>query len=142
MSSDVTAEAPQRGRPRSERARKAILEAAAELLLARGLSAVSMDAPRTPGHKATIYLWPTKETLAPRALHRGRGPPQARDTARCARLHCPVPPVARLLQPSKGCVIAVRITESQTDPCSPPSTASGSWSPAGAGWVIFRRPHG
>ena len=33
-----------RGRPRSEKARKAVLDAAAELLLARGLSAVSMDA--------------------------------------------------------------------------------------------------
>ena len=36
--------APRRGRPRSEKARVAILEAAAELLLDRGLSAVSMDA--------------------------------------------------------------------------------------------------
>jgi len=41
---EATAEAPRRGRPRSEKARLAILEAAAELLLARGLSAVSMDA--------------------------------------------------------------------------------------------------
>jgi DNA-binding transcriptional regulator YbjK len=41
---EATADAPRRGRPRSEKARLAILEAAAELLLARGLSAVSMDA--------------------------------------------------------------------------------------------------
>ncbi|MDT4919359.1 MAG: hypothetical protein QOI15_261, partial [Pseudonocardiales bacterium] len=33
-----------RGRPRSEKAREAILHAAAELLLERGLDAVSMDA--------------------------------------------------------------------------------------------------
>src|ERR1039458_1340509 len=64
--------APTRGRPRSERARKAILEAAAELLLARGLSAVSMDAVAEQAgvSKATIYRWwPTKETLALDALY-------------------------------------------------------------------------
>ncbi|HET9081819.1 MAG TPA: TetR/AcrR family transcriptional regulator [Trebonia sp.] len=61
-----------RGRPRSEKARRAILEAAAELLLGRGLSAVSMDAvaERAGVSKATIYRWwPTKETLALDALY-------------------------------------------------------------------------
>jgi AcrR family transcriptional regulator len=56
-----------RGRPRSETARKAILSAAAELLLDRGLTEVSMDAvaERAGVSKATIYRWwPTKETLA------------------------------------------------------------------------------
>jgi AcrR family transcriptional regulator len=56
-----------RGRPRSEAARKAILAAAAELLLDRGLPGVSMDAvaERAGVSKATIYRWwPTKETLA------------------------------------------------------------------------------
>lgn len=65
------AEPPARGRPRSEKARKAILEAAAELLLGRGLGAVSMDAvaERAGVSKATIYRWwPTKETLALDAL--------------------------------------------------------------------------
>ena len=69
---DGTAQAPPRGRPRSEKARKAILAAAAELLLARGLSAVSMDAvaERAGVSKATIYRWwPTKETLALDALY-------------------------------------------------------------------------
>src|SRR6202035_1710523 len=64
---EAAAEAAPRGRPRSERARKAILDAASELLLARGLSAVSMDAvaERAGVSKATIYRWwPTKETLA------------------------------------------------------------------------------
>jgi AcrR family transcriptional regulator len=63
----MATERPQRGRPRSETARKAIVEAAAELLLARGLSAVSMDvvAERAGVSKATIYRWwPTKESLA------------------------------------------------------------------------------
>jgi AcrR family transcriptional regulator len=63
---------PPRGRPRSEKAHKAILEAAAALLLARGLSAVSMDAvaERAGVSKATIYRWwPSKEALALDALY-------------------------------------------------------------------------
>jgi AcrR family transcriptional regulator len=61
-----------RGRPRSEPARQAILAAATDLMLARGLSAVSMDAiaERAGVSKATIYRWwPTKETLALDALY-------------------------------------------------------------------------
>jgi AcrR family transcriptional regulator len=56
-----------RGRPRSEAARRAVLAAAEELLLGRGLPGVSMDAvaERAGVSKATIYRWwPTKETLA------------------------------------------------------------------------------
>ena len=56
-----------RGRPRSEPARQAIVAAATDLMLARGLSAVSMDAiaEQAGVSKATIYRWwPTKETLA------------------------------------------------------------------------------
>jgi AcrR family transcriptional regulator len=63
---------PPRGRPRSEKARKAILEAAVELLLARGLTSVSMDAVAEKAcvSKATIYRWwPSKETLALDALY-------------------------------------------------------------------------
>jgi AcrR family transcriptional regulator len=59
--------AANRGRPRSETAHKAVLAAAAELLLDRGLPGVSMDAvaERAGVSKATIYRWwPTKETLA------------------------------------------------------------------------------
>ncbi len=60
------------GRPRSERSKAAILAAAGELLLERGLDAVSMDAiaERAGVSKATIYRWwPTKETLAIDALY-------------------------------------------------------------------------
>jgi len=56
-----------RGRPRSETAHRAVLAAAADLLLDRGLPGVSMDAvaERAGVSKATIYRWwPTKETLA------------------------------------------------------------------------------
>ena len=56
-----------RGRPRSTTAHKAVLAAAAELLLDHGLQAVSMDAvaERAGVSKATIYRWwPKKEILA------------------------------------------------------------------------------
>lgn len=61
-----------RGRPRSEKSKAAILAVAGELLLERGLDAVSMDAiaERAGVSKATIYRWwPTKETLAIDALY-------------------------------------------------------------------------
>ena len=123
MSSDVTAEAPQRGRPRSERARKAILEAAAELLLARGLSAVSMDAvaERAGVSKATIYRWwPTKETLALDALYTEWAAvrPLARDTGSLrGDLLSLLRPWARLAGSRPyGRVVAALLTEAQTDP--------------------------
>ena len=120
---DMTAEATQRGRPRSERARQAILDAAAELLLDRGLSAVSMDAvaERAGVSKATIYRWwPSKETLALDALYteRAAARPHPRDTG---SLHGDLlslfRPWARLAGSRPyGRVIAALITESQTDP--------------------------
>ena len=91
---DGTEGAAPRGRPRSEKAHKAILDAAAELLLARGLSAVSMDAvaERAGVSKATIYRWwPTKETLALDALYTEWATvgPSPRDTGslKTSRLH-------------------------------------------------------
>ena len=68
MSSTVS-----RGRPRDERARLAILDAAAELMLESGVDKVSMDAiaERAGASKATIYRWwPTKESLALDAVYR------------------------------------------------------------------------
>ncbi len=52
-----------RGRPRSERARLAVLDAAADLLLERGASGASIEAiaARASVAKATIYRWwPTR----------------------------------------------------------------------------------
>jgi rhodanese-related sulfurtransferase len=72
MSTEQAVERARRGRPRSERAHKAILEAAGELLLESGLEAVAMDAiaARAGVSKATIYRWwPTKESLALDAIH-------------------------------------------------------------------------
>jgi AcrR family transcriptional regulator len=120
--SEVTAEPPRRGRPRSEKARLAILEAAAELLLARGLSAVSMDAvaERAGVSKATIYRWwPTKETLALDALYNEWAAvyPPARDTGslRGDLLSMLRPWVRLAVSRPYGRVIAALITEAQTD---------------------------
>jgi AcrR family transcriptional regulator len=121
----VTADAgaPRRGRPRSEKARVAILEAAAELLLDRGLSAVSMDAvaERAGVSKATIYRWwPAKETLALDALFNewAAATPATRDTGSLrGDLLALLRPWARLASSRPyGRVIAGLITEAQTDP--------------------------
>jgi AcrR family transcriptional regulator len=116
-------EAPWRGRPRSEKARQAILAAAAELLLARGLSAVSMDAVAQQAgvSKATIYRWwPTKETLALDALYTewAGARPSPRDTGSLrGDLLSLLRPWARLASSRPyGRVIAALITEAQTDP--------------------------
>jgi AcrR family transcriptional regulator len=121
--SDARARVPRRGRPRSEEARDAILDAAAELLLARGLAAVSMDAvaERAGVSKATIYRWwPTKETLALDALHHewAAAVPRARETGslRGDLLSLLRPWVGLVRKRPYGRVIAALITEAQTDP--------------------------
>ena len=114
---------PPRGRPRSERARKAVLDAASELLLARGLAAVSMDAvaEKAGVSKATIYRWwPSKEALALDALYTdwADAQPAARDTGTLrGDLLALLRPWARLAakQPY-GRVVAALLTEAQTDP--------------------------
>ena len=112
-----------RGRPRSEKARKAVLDAAAELLLERGLSAVSMDAvaERAGVSKATIYRWwPTKETLALDALYTewAAAAPDPRDTGSLrGDLLALLRPWAKLVGSRPyGRVVAALITEAQTDP--------------------------
>ncbi|MDT4937578.1 MAG: hypothetical protein QOG80_1249 [Pseudonocardiales bacterium] len=113
---------PRRGRPRSETARNAVLEAAAVLLLERGLAAVSMDevATRAGVSKATIYRWwPTKETLALDALyHEWDGVPHPRDTGslRGDLLELLRPWVRLAVRRPYGRVIAALLTEAQSDP--------------------------
>ena len=115
--------APLRGRPRSEKARQAILAAASEALLARGLSGVSMDAiaERAGVSKATIYRWwPTKEALALDALYTewAAARPFPRDTGSLrGDLLSLLRPWVRLASSRPyGRVIAALVTESQTDP--------------------------
>lgn len=67
MSNHLELHALKRGRPRSEPARRAILQAAAELLAQRGLRAMTIEqvAKRAGVAKTTIYRrWPSKATLA------------------------------------------------------------------------------
>src|SRR5258708_6987686 len=71
MADQGAATTSSRGRPRSEKTRRAILGAATELLLEPGGGAVSMDAvaERAGASKATIYRWwPSRESLALDAL--------------------------------------------------------------------------
>lgn len=112
-----------RGRPRSETARKAILAAAAELLLDRGLPGVSMDAvaERAGVSKATIYRWwPTKETLALDALYNewavAQPPTRSTGTLRGDLLALLRPWVRLTGSRPYGRVIGALITEAQTDP--------------------------
>jgi AcrR family transcriptional regulator len=119
----MTSERVQRGRPRSEAAHQAILTAAAELLLANGLAAVTMDAvaQRAGVSKATIYRWwPTKEALALDALYTewATAVPAPRETGSLhGDLLSLLRPWARLASSRPyGRVVAALITEAQTDP--------------------------
>jgi AcrR family transcriptional regulator len=123
MSESGGSEEPRRGRPRSEKARNAILDAAAELLLAHDLGAVSMDAVAEHAgvSKATIYRWwPTKETLALEALYHewDTARPSPRDTGslRGDLLALLRPWIRRVRARPYGRVIAALITEANTDP--------------------------
>ena len=123
MTRETTTGTPRRGRPRSEKAREATLAAAAELLLERGLEAVSMDAvaDRAGVSKATIYRWwPTKETLALDALYHewAAAGPAARETGSLrGDLLSLLRPWMRLIgKRPYGRVIGAFITEAQTDP--------------------------
>jgi AcrR family transcriptional regulator len=122
VNGEAAAPAAPRGRPRSEKAHLATLRAAADLLLERGLAAVSMDAvaARAGVSKATIYRWwPTKETLALDALyHEWEAVPPARDTGSLrGDLLSLIRPWARLASKRPyGRVIAALITEARTDP--------------------------
>jgi AcrR family transcriptional regulator len=111
------------GRPRSEKARAAILAATTDLLLANGLAAVSVDAvaERAGVSKATIYRWwPSKELLALDALYAESAASQPRqpDTgALRGDLLALLQPWARLVTGRPyGRLIAALVTQAQTDP--------------------------
>src|SRR5258707_10961074 len=123
MIPETGAATQRRGRPRSEKAREAILAAAAELLLARGLGAVSMDAVAEHAgvSKATIYRWwPTKETLALDALYTewAAARPSPRDTGSLrGDLLSLMRPWAKLAGSRPyGRVVAALLAEANSDP--------------------------
>jgi AcrR family transcriptional regulator len=123
MSEPTTTEKSARGRPRSEKARQAILDAAIELLLAQGLEAVSMDevAQRAGVSKATIYRWwPTKQTLALDALYHEWDTfrPSLPDsgTLRADLLAITRPWIRRARERPYARVVAALVEETHTDP--------------------------
>src|SRR5215210_5883407 len=122
MDDHSTTAAPRRGRPRSEKARTAILQAAAELLLLRGLGAMSMDAVAQQAgvSKATIYRWwPSKEMLALDALldwAAVRAPARDTGSLRGDLLALARPWVREIRRQPFGRAIAALITEAQSDP--------------------------
>jgi AcrR family transcriptional regulator len=114
---------PRRGRPRSERSRRAILRAASDLMLERDLSEISMDAvaERAEASKATIYRWwPSKELLVLDALRDEWDPaiPEAIDTGSLAGdLRALILPWTRELAGKPyGRVIASFVARAQIDP--------------------------
>jgi AcrR family transcriptional regulator len=122
MSKEATA-APRRGRPRSEQARRAILDTAAELLLEHGLAGVGMDAvaEQAGASKATIYRWwPSKELLALDALYHAwsgfeGGEPDTGSLR--GDLRAILLPWAKLLrQRPYGRLIGALVNQAQTDP--------------------------
>jgi len=123
MTAEATAAAQRRGRPRSEKAHEAILTAAAELLLSRGLAAVSMDAVADQAgvSKATIYRWwPTKESLALDALYStweaARPTNRPTGSLRGDLLALLKPWVRLVTKRPYGRVIAALVAEAQADP--------------------------
>jgi AcrR family transcriptional regulator len=110
------------GRPRSERARKAILQAAADLLLDEGTARVSMDAvaERAGVSKATIYRWwPSKERLALDALLESAGTsraPRHTGSLRGDLLALIRPWVREIRRRPFGPVTAALVTAAQSDP--------------------------
>jgi AcrR family transcriptional regulator len=123
MARTQTDTTPKRGRPRSEKAHVAVLDAAAELLLDRGPDAVSMDAvaERAGVSKATIYRWwPTKEALALEALfHRWTPddePPRDTGALRGDLLALVRPWVRRVTARPYARVVAALATKAQADP--------------------------
>jgi AcrR family transcriptional regulator len=142
--------APTRGRPRSEPARRAILAAATELMLARGLSAVSMDAiaERAGVSKATIYRWwPTKETLALEALF-DEWTVQPDVTPDTGSLHedllaLLLPWIERAGMRPYGRIAGALITEARTDPVFGELYRTQFVTPRRQmAWEIFRRALG
>jgi AcrR family transcriptional regulator len=110
------------GRPRSERARRAILGAAADLLLDEGTAQVSMDAvaERAGVSKATIYRWwPSKERLALEALLEWAATgssPRETGSLRGDLLALMRPWVREIRRRPFGRVIAALVSEAQSDP--------------------------
>lgn len=121
MSESMNAEARPRGRPRSEKARRAILRAAGELLERDGFAAVTVEAIaiRAGVSKATIYRWwPNKaavvtdsflELIAPEIHFDGTG--SAREDLRLQ-----MRALAKIFAGNSGRIIAALVAEGHAEP--------------------------
>jgi AcrR family transcriptional regulator len=112
---------PRAGRPRSERARLAILEAAADRLVEDGLAGATMEsvAARAGVSKVTIYKWwPSRGALAIDAyFHRYSHMDTFEDTGDLARDLCAqITALVRAFRGRAGEVMAELIGQAQTDP--------------------------
>jgi AcrR family transcriptional regulator len=110
------------GRPRSERARLAIMEAAADLLIEGGLAAATIEAiaARAKVSKVTIYKWwPSRGAVAIDAyFHRYRAGFTFEDTGDVAHdLTAQVQALAGDFRGRAGEVMAELIGEAQSDDC-------------------------
>ena len=106
----VTPSQPPAGRPRSERARLAVLEAAADLLIEGGLQSATIEsiAARAGVSKVTIYKWwPTRGAVAVDAyFHRYRQTIDYEDTGDVARdLAAPIRSVIDAFRSRAGPVV-------------------------------------
>ena len=136
MSSDDPATAPTVGRPRSERARLATLEAAADLLVEGGLTAATMEAiaARAGVSKVTIYKWwPSRGAVAVDAyFHRFDETYSYVDTGDVAAdLTTQVRLLIHAFRGRAGEIMAELIGRAQTDPALAETLRTG--------WLVPRR---
>lgn len=127
---------PAVGRPRSERARLATLEAAADLLVEGGLSAATMEAiaARAGVSKVTIYRWwPTRGAVAVDAyFHRFDETYTYVDTGDVAAdLTTQIRLLIRSFRGRAGEIMAELIGRAQSDPALADTLRSG--------WLLPRR---
>ncbi len=136
MSSDDPATTPTVGRPRSERARLATLEAAADLLVEGGLTAATMEAiaARAGVSKVTIYKWwPSRGAVAVDAyFHRFDETYSYVDTGDVAAdLTTQVRLLIHAFRGRAGEIMAELIGRAQTDPALAETLRTG--------WLVPRR---
>ena len=130
VTSDDGADSPRIGRPRSERARLAILEAAADLLDEGGLAALTFEsiAARARVSKVTVYKWwPSRGAVAVDAyFHRHQETYSFDDTGDVARdLASQLRILIRAFRGRAGEVMAELIGQAQTDPVLAETLRSG-----------------
>jgi AcrR family transcriptional regulator len=118
---DPTSTRHRGGRPRSERARLAILEAAADLLIEKGLNATTIEAiaARAGVSKVTIYKWwPTRGAVAVDAyFHRSAPTNTIEDTGDVARdLTTQLAKIITAFRGRPGTAMAELIGHAQEDP--------------------------